>query len=85
MITLCNRGITQNPIPNFHRTTHLVMDVTTGRQAHVRGESRRTCGDVWFLLLWACLLLRPCSCGKWIPRGCRNAWGLATLRKIAGS
>ena len=28
MMTLCNCGITPNPILNFHRTTHLVMDVT---------------------------------------------------------
>ena len=30
MMTLCNCGITANPILNFHRTTHLVMDVTIG-------------------------------------------------------
>ena len=32
MMTLCNCGITLNTIqvPNFHRTIHLVMDVTVG-------------------------------------------------------
>ena len=29
-MTLCNCGITPNQILNFHRTTHLVMDVTIG-------------------------------------------------------
>ena len=30
MLTLCNCGITPNPILNFHRMTHLIMDVTIG-------------------------------------------------------
>ena len=30
MVTLCNCGITPNPILNFHRTTHFVMDDTIG-------------------------------------------------------
>ena len=30
MMTLCNCGLTRNLILNFHRTTHLVMEVTIG-------------------------------------------------------
>ena len=30
MMTLCKCGITPNPILNFHKTTHLVMDHTIG-------------------------------------------------------
>ena len=47
MMTLCNCGITPNPILNLHRTTRLVINVTIGQTYSIHMTLNQTLQEKW--------------------------------------